>query len=105
MVHIGKKIEEKFLESGIKANVFAEKIGTVPRNIYHIFKKSSIDTILLKKICAALKYDFFRYYFDYKLDGPKLIKLTSEQPKRMMISVEVEDEEMREKLITILTKT
>ena len=64
MVHIGSIIEKIFLEKGMKSSVFADKIGTVQRNIYNIFKRSSIDTDLLIAISQVLEYDFFRHYIN-----------------------------------------
>lgn len=61
-VHIGKEIEKKYNESGLKLSEFAKKINTGTRNIYSIFKRSDINSALLKKIGEALRYDFFQFY-------------------------------------------
>jgi hypothetical protein len=63
-LHIGKEIERKFDESGIKPGEFAKRINTGPRNIYTIFKRKDINSGLLKKISDVLEFDFFSLYRD-----------------------------------------
>lgn len=38
------------------------KIDTSKQNVYGIFKRKSVDTLLLAQISEALGYDFFRHY-------------------------------------------
>lgn len=61
-IHIGEVIERKFQESGIKMQAFAEKINTVERNVYDIFKRKDIKADLLRLISEALGYNFFELY-------------------------------------------
>jgi predicted transcriptional regulator len=61
-IHIGEVIERKFQESGIKMQTFAERINTVERNVYDIFKRKDIKTDLLRSISEALDYNFFDLY-------------------------------------------
>lgn len=61
-LHIGKEIERKFEESGLKPMEFAKRINTGPRNIYTIFKRKDMNSLQLKKISEALKFDFFSLY-------------------------------------------
>jgi len=61
-VHIGKIIEQKFQESGIKLPAFADKINTGERNVYSIFKRKDINASMLKEISAVLEYNFFQLY-------------------------------------------
>jgi hypothetical protein len=61
-LHIGREIEEKYKESGIKLSEFAKRLNTSPRNIYDIFERSDIKTDQLKKISEVLNYNFFLLY-------------------------------------------
>ncbi|OFY67643.1 MAG: hypothetical protein A3H98_03750 [Bacteroidetes bacterium RIFCSPLOWO2_02_FULL_36_8] len=60
-VHIGEKIQEIYLDRGIKLSEFAERIGTVRQNIYRIFERETINSGLLHKISMTLDFDFFRF--------------------------------------------
>ncbi len=62
-LHIGKEIEKRFLESGIKPGEFARRINTGQRNIYAIFRRKDINTDLLFRIGKALNFNFFTLYF------------------------------------------
>lgn len=61
-LHIGRKIEEKYKESGIKLSEFAKRLNTSPRNIYDIFERSEIKTDQLQKISEVLNFNFFLLY-------------------------------------------
>ena len=41
---------------------FAQKLCCERTNVYSIFKRKSIDTALLIRICQILHYDFFAVY-------------------------------------------
>jgi len=60
--HIGKQIEIKYKESGMKLSEFAKRLSTSPRNIYDIFERSEIKTDQLQKICEVLNFNFFALY-------------------------------------------
>lgn len=62
MIHIGSIIKKVFDEQGISASWFAKQLYCDRTNIYSIFKRESIDTMLLSKISEILKHDFFKYY-------------------------------------------
>lgn len=57
---IGQLIEERVKAQKVGVTEFAKLIGTERSNVYDIFKRSSIDTDLLKKIGQVLEYDFFQ---------------------------------------------
>jgi hypothetical protein len=61
-VHIGKEIEKKFQESGLKLGAFAERINTGERNVYSIFGRKDISAEMLTSISTALDYNFFQFY-------------------------------------------
>lgn len=63
-VHIGRVIEKKYQDSGMKLSEFAKRINTSSRNVYSIFARKEIKTDQLIKICEVLNFDFFALYVD-----------------------------------------
>lgn len=61
-LHIGKEIEVRYKESGIKLSEFAKRLNTSPRNVYAIFDRPDIKTDLLQKISEVLNFNFFTLY-------------------------------------------
>ena len=61
-IHIGKEIEKKYQESGLKLSEFAKRLNTGPRNVYSIFGRKDISSKQLKKISEILHYNFFDAY-------------------------------------------
>jgi hypothetical protein len=61
-IHIGSMIRLRAKELRIGPTELGSKINTSKQNVYGIYKRRSIDTRLLVKICVALDYDFFKYY-------------------------------------------
>ncbi len=62
MVNIGEKIKEVLISKHIAVTEFAQKINTNRNNVYHIFKRKTIDTDLLVKISEILQFNFFIYF-------------------------------------------
>jgi len=88
-VHIGSIIKQKLMESPMTVAEFADRINLHRASVYHIFKKSSIDTERLKKISNVLGYDFINDII------PREDKLAS--PKQtILIAVEVDVESIRQ---------
>lgn len=63
-IHIGEKIKVRAKELRIGPTELGKAISTSKQNIYGIYKRESIDTALLYKICKALKYDFFALFIN-----------------------------------------
>lgn len=61
-IHIGKIISQKAKEKHITPTSLGELVNTSPQNIHAIFKRQTIDTGLLLKLCEALEYNFFAHY-------------------------------------------
>lgn len=59
-MHIGECIKKKLEEEGHSAAWFAERICCTRPHVYKIFRRSSIDTDLLKRISRVLNHDFFK---------------------------------------------
>ena len=62
LIHIGSIIKKRFDEQGLSESWLAKQLCCDRTNIYSIFKRESIDTMLLTKISLILKHDFFKYY-------------------------------------------
>jgi hypothetical protein len=61
-MHIGSKIKERAKELRIGPTELGRMIKTSKQNVYSIFERDSIDTLLLQKLSKALEFDFFSYY-------------------------------------------
>ena len=59
---IGSLIQKVLDNKGFTPQWLAERIDCKRRNIYDIFKRSSLDTVKLLKISVALKTDLFKYF-------------------------------------------
>ena len=66
---IGELIEKEVRKQGWVINNFAKAICCGRNNVYDIFKRSSIDVLLLAKISEVLKHNFF----EDLVNNPKLI--------------------------------
>lgn len=61
-IHIGRLIETELHRQERSVAWFARNIYCNRTNVYHIFKRNSIDTDLLLRISCLLNHDFFKYY-------------------------------------------
>lgn len=80
-MHIGEKIKERAKELRIGPTELANTISTSKQNIYGIFKRESIDTELLLKLCKALNYDFFSFFTNPKLPPYTEMAINSKKAK------------------------
>ena len=62
MIHIGKMIEAELHRQERTVAWFARNLYCERTNVYHIFKRQSLDTELLLRISRLLDHDFFKYY-------------------------------------------
>ncbi|MBE6300116.1 MAG: XRE family transcriptional regulator [Bacteroidales bacterium] len=62
MVHIGLRIKEELKNQRRSVKWLADNLYCDRTNIYKIFQKDSIDTLLLYRISKILSYDFFKEY-------------------------------------------
>ena len=62
MIHIGQEIEAELRRQGHGATWLAQRLHCDRTNVYNIFKRESIDTILLQRIGSVLKRNFFMLY-------------------------------------------
>lgn len=59
MIHIGQQIKAELARQERGVSWFARKLAYDRSNIYRLFQKESIDTLLLKRISHILNHDFF----------------------------------------------
>ena len=64
MVHIGLLIEQELRRQRRSVSWFARELYCDRTNVYKLFRKESIDTLLLFRISTVLSHDFFKYYTD-----------------------------------------
>jgi predicted transcriptional regulator len=57
-IYIGTIIEQKFLETPMTVQEFADKINCDRTTVYDIFKRKSIDSEKLIRISQVLNFDF-----------------------------------------------
>ena len=57
-IHIGKKIQQVFSQSGLTVSQFARLVEVNRFKIYSIFESKTIETDLLCKISDVLHFDF-----------------------------------------------
>ena len=105
--HIGNVIKSEYEKSGMKLNVFAERIGMTYRNVYRVFERTDINTDLLVKIGAVLNYDFFSHYTKTNLNTvqePKTVYEKKRNKKGFDISLNISfnDDEKRNELLKLL---
>lgn len=62
-MRIGEKIKERAEELRIGPTELGRMIKTSKQNVYSIFERDSIDTLLLQKLSKALDFDFFSFYY------------------------------------------
>lgn len=71
MLPIGQLIKQKLHEQERSVTWFARKLHYERTNVYKLFQRESIDTLLLLRISHILHYNFFRHYVEeYTLSLP-----------------------------------
>lgn len=70
-IHIGKEIEAELRRQGRGVSWFAQQLHYDRTNVYNIFKREGIDTILLQRIGVVLNRNFFELYCQQQEDDPK----------------------------------
>ena len=76
-IHIGQIIKERVTEKRLSQEALGKMINTTKQNVGNIYKRRSIDTQLLLKLCVVLEYNFFEVYY-------------SEEPLKTMRQKEIE---------------
>ena len=61
-IHIGQEIETELRRQGHGATWLATRLHCDRTNVYNIFRREGVDTILLQRIGAVLHRNFFMLY-------------------------------------------
>ena len=61
-IHIGRLIQEQLKTDQRSVSWLAKQIPCTRNHLYKIFRKPSIDCVLLLRISQAMQFNFFRYY-------------------------------------------
>ena len=69
MIHIGREIEAELRLQGRGATWLAQRLHCDRTNVYNIFKREGIDTILLQRVGAVLHRNFFALYCHDEANG------------------------------------
>jgi len=86
-MNIGKKIKEVLEQRGMNSSEFARRLCTTTQNAHDIYKRTSIDTDLLERICEILDHDFFQYYAN-----PASFGLPEKKKARVLVEIEIDDD-------------
>ena len=79
-LHIGKIIEEKLKEKSMTVTELANRINRERTTVYDIFKRETLDIVLLIEISKALDYDFIsNIYFKEKTLPTIFISIKTEE--------------------------
>jgi hypothetical protein len=105
-IHIGEKIKKRAKEIRMGPTELSRLINTSKQNIYGIFKRKSIDSDLLYKICKVLQHDFFQYYDTEKFIGAneEIGKYITSGKKQESQDCKKELKDLKEKCNEILRK-
>jgi transcriptional regulator with XRE-family HTH domain len=63
-VNIGEHIKSKAQEKKLSQEMLGRLINKSKQNVGDIYKRTSIDTELLLKLCRVLDFDFFALYYE-----------------------------------------
>jgi transcriptional regulator with XRE-family HTH domain len=61
-VAIGKQIQAVVKKRGMKVEELAKRLNVSKPNIYDIYRRNSIDTGLLERLCKVLDHNFFETF-------------------------------------------
>lgn len=61
-MHIGNILRERLRAEGKSVVWLARELGCHRTNVYNLFDKYSLDTVLLERLSVILNYNFFELY-------------------------------------------
>ena len=61
-VPIGKEIQAVVRKRGMKVEELAKRLNVSKPNIYDIYRRNTIDTGLLERLCNVLDHNFFEAF-------------------------------------------
>ena len=116
-LNIGEKIRLRAKQLRIGPTELGKLINTSKQNVYSLYQRKSVDAETLRKLSAALEYDFFEYYRmpdetikvlendqKYEKGNSKLISLRDYQKLKLEYENLKEKYEMLKKINSLLEK-
>ncbi|HYF29888.1 MAG TPA: hypothetical protein VD993_02105 [Chitinophagaceae bacterium] len=98
-IHIGQIIKEKVTEKRLSQEALGKMINTTKQNVGNIYKRRSIDTQLLLKLCVVLEYNFFEVYYSeepLKSMRQKEIEAFNQEIRALQNTIRQRDERIRD---------
>ena len=98
-IHIGQIIKERVTEKRLSQEALGKMINTTKQNVGNIYKRRSIDTQLLLKLCVVLEYNFFEVYYSeepLKTMRQKEIEAFNNEIKVLQNTIRQRDEKIRD---------
>jgi len=97
-----KKIVKK---RGFTVEELATALNVSKPNIFDIYKRETIDTGLLERICKVLNHNFFQYYADkYQTDYDRLVIQRYKDKNDFLVELLKEKEEVYQLMLNQLKK-
>ena len=96
-IYIGSIIKQKFIESSMNIQEFANRINCDRTTVYGIFKRKSIDTERLIRISEALDFDFVNEIYYEK-------NTLLEKPQKILITIAIDKEKLEKDIFINLEK-
>jgi transcriptional regulator with XRE-family HTH domain len=85
---IGREIKKIVKRRGFTVEEFAQALNVSKPNVFDIYKRESIDTALLERICKVLNHNFFRQFSEkYETDYERLTLKSYKEQNEILISL------------------
>lgn len=102
---IGQEVKKIVKKRGFTVEEMASALNVSKPNIFDIYRRQTIDTGLLERLCKVLNYNFFQYYADkYQTDYDKLLLQSYQSKNELLSQLLQEKEEVYQILVKQLKK-
>jgi transcriptional regulator with XRE-family HTH domain len=102
---IGQEIKQIVKKRGMTVEELAKALNVSKPNIFDIYKRESIDTGLLERLCKVLQYNFFKsFYQRYQSDEDKETIAMYKEQVDFLKGIIKEKEEMYKILVKVIDK-
>ena len=102
---IGSEIKKIVKKRGFTVEELATALNVSKPSIFDIYKRETIDTGLLERICKVLNHNFFQYYADkYQNDYDRLVIQRYKDKNDFLVELLKEKEEVYQLMLNQLKK-
>jgi transcriptional regulator with XRE-family HTH domain len=102
---IGLEIKKIVKKRGFTVEELASALNVSKPNVFDIYRRETIDTGLLERLCKVLNHNFFQYYADkYQTDYDKLLLQRYQDKNEFLSELLREKEEVYQVLVNQLKK-